>query len=100
MTMWSRFIRPEAVRVGTSGTISSVAIGAFKNTDGSVVVVFTNSGGSAQSSKISFNGFSPSAASAWLTDNSHSVASTAATLSGGSVTVALPARSVVTVKLT
>ncbi|KAH8754084.1 glycoside hydrolase family 5 protein [Diaporthe sp. PMI_573] len=100
LTMWSRFIRPGAVRVGTSGSISSVAIGAFKNTDGSVVVVFTNSGGSAQSSKISFNGFSPSAASAWLTDNSHSVASTAATLSGGAVTVSLPARSVVTVKLT
>jgi len=100
LTMWSRFIRPGAVRVGTSGSISSVAIGAFKNTDGSVVVVFTNSGGSAQSSKISFNGFSPSAASAWLTDNSHSVASTAATLSGGAVTVSLPARSVVTVRLT
>ncbi|POS77705.1 cellulosome enzyme [Diaporthe helianthi] len=100
LTMWSRFIRPGAVRVSTSGTISSVAIGAFKNVDGSVVVVFTNSGGSSQSSKISFiNGFSPSAASAWLTDNSHSVASTAATLSGGAVTVSLPARSVVTVKL-
>ncbi|KAJ0123351.1 glycoside hydrolase family 30 protein [Diaporthe amygdali] len=100
LAMWSRFVRPGAVRVGTSGTISSVAIGAFKNTDGSVAVVFTNSGGSAQSAKVSFNGFTPSAASAWLTDNSHSVASTAATLSGGAVTVSLPARSIVTVKLT
>ncbi|KKY38755.1 putative glycoside hydrolase family 30 protein [Diaporthe ampelina] len=100
LAMWSRFIRPGAVRVGTSGTISSVAIGAFKNTDGSVVVVFTNSGGSTQSAKVSFNGFSPSAASAWLTDNSHSVASTTATLDGGAVAVWLPARSVVTVKLT
>ncbi|KAL1872669.1 hypothetical protein Daus18300_004215 [Diaporthe australafricana] len=100
MAMWSRFVRPGAVRVGTSGSISSVAIGAFKNTDGSVVVVFTNSGSSAQSSKVSFSGFTPAAASAWLTDNSHSVASTGATLSGGAVTVSLPARSVVTVRLT
>ncbi|KAG8166426.1 hypothetical protein KVR01_002115 [Diaporthe batatas] len=100
LTMWSRFVRPGAVRVGTSGTISGVAIGAFKNADGSVVVIFTNSGGSAQSSKISFNGFSPSAASAWLTDNSHSVTATVVTLSGGAVTVQIPARSVVTVKLT
>lgn len=100
MAMWSRFVRPGAVRVGTSGSISSVTIGAFKNTDGSVVVVFTNSGGSAQSSKLSFSGFTPAAASAWLTDNSHSVASSGVTLSGGAVTVSLPARSVVTVRLT
>lgn len=97
--MFSRWIRPRSVRVGTSGTISGVAIGAFKNIDGSIVLVFTNSGASAQSSKISFNGFSPSAASAWLTDKSNSVNSTAATLSGGAVTVSLPARSVVSVRV-
>lgn len=98
--MWSRFIRPGAVRVGTSGTISNVAIGGFMNTDGSVVGVFTNSGSSAQSAAMSFNGFTPSAASAWLTDNSHSVNTTTVTLSGGKATVSLPAHSVVTVKLT
>ncbi|KAJ9134413.1 Carbohydrate-binding module family 1 protein [Pleurostoma richardsiae] len=99
--MWSRFIRPGAVRLATSGSISSVAIGAFRNTDGSVVAVFTNSGGSAQSAMISFSGdFAPAVAEAWLTDNSHSVASTGATLSGGAVTVSLPAHSVVTVRLT
>lgn len=98
--MWSRFIRPGAVRVGTSGTVSNVAIGAFKNTDGSVVGVFTNSGSSAQTVAISFNGFTPSAGSAWLTDNSHSVNTTTVTLSGGKAAVSLPAYSVVTVKLT
>lgn len=98
--MWSRFIRPGAVRVGTSGTVANVAIGAFKNTDGSVVGVFTNSGSSAQLAAISFNGFTPSAASAWLTDNTHSVNTTTVTLSGGVATVSLPAYSVVTVKLT
>lgn len=98
--MWSRFVRPGAVRLGTSGTISSVAIGAFKNTDGSVAVVFTNSGSSAQSAAVSFSGFTPSAASAWLTDNSHSMSTTSVALSGGVATVSLPARSMVTVKLT
>ncbi|PSR97209.1 glycoside hydrolase superfamily [Coniella lustricola] len=98
--MWSRFIRPGAVRVGTSGTISNVAIGAFENTDGSVVVVFTNSGATAQSAAVSFNGFTPSAASAWLTDNTHSVNTTAVTLSGAVATVSLPAYSVVSLKMT
>ncbi|KAF3764228.1 family 5 glycoside hydrolase [Cryphonectria parasitica EP155] len=98
--MWSRFIRPGAVRVGTSGTISNVAIGAFENTDGSVVVVFTNSGSTTSSAAVSFSGFTPSAASAWLTDNTHSVNSTTITLSGGVATVSLPSYSVVTVKLT
>ncbi|KAG8913968.1 hypothetical protein FRC00_001166 [Tulasnella sp. 408] len=97
--MWSRFIRPGAYRVSTSGTVSSVAIGAFKNTDGSVIVVFTNTGSSAQSVTLSFTGFTPSSAAAYLTDNTHTVASTAATLSGGSVTVSVPSYAVLTVKL-
>lgn len=98
--MWSRFVRPGAVRVSTSGTVSSVAIGAFENTDGSVVGVFTNSGSSAQAVAVSFKGFVPSAASAWLTDNSHAVNTTTVTLSGGVATVSLPAHSVVTIRLT
>ncbi|KAG9016375.1 hypothetical protein FRB90_003084 [Tulasnella sp. 427] len=89
--MWSRFIRPGAYRVSTSGTISNVGIGAFKNKDGTVIVVFTNTGTSAQSVKLSFSGFTPSTASAYLTDNSHTVASTTATLAGGAVTVSVPA---------
>ncbi len=95
--MWSRFIRPGAYRVQTTGTVSSVAIGAFKNTDGSIVVVFTNSGGSAQSIKIGFSGFTPSSATGYLTDNSHQVASTTVTLSGGAVTVSVGTHAVVTV---
>ncbi|OLN86545.1 Glucuronoxylanase XynC [Colletotrichum chlorophyti] len=97
---WSRFIRPGAYRVSTSGTISSVQYGAFKNTDGSVILVFTNTGSGTQSTRVSFSGFTPSAASAYLTDNTHSVSSTSVTLSGGAVIVSLPGRSVVTVKLT
>jgi O-glycosyl hydrolase len=98
--MWSRHIRPGAYRVATTGSLSSTIIGAFQNTDGSVVVVFTNNGGSAQSAKTSFSGFTPGAASAWLTNQGNTFATTSASLSGGAVTVSLPAHSVVTVKLT
>ncbi|KAI8631692.1 carbohydrate-binding module family 1 protein [Xylariaceae sp. FL1651] len=98
--MWSRYIRPGAYRVATSGSIGSTIIGAFQNTDGSVVVVFTNSGTSSQSAKVSFSGFTPSSASAWVTNQGSTFATTSASLSGGAVTVSVPARGVVTVKLT
>ncbi|KAI1827567.1 glycoside hydrolase family 5 protein [Xylaria intraflava] len=98
--MWSRHIRPGAYRIGTSGTISNTIIGAFQNTDGSVVAVFTNSGSSSQSAEVSFSGFTPSAASAWVTDQGSTFEDTTASLSGSAVTVSVPAHGVVTVKLT
>jgi len=98
--MWSRHIRPGAHRVATSGSISNTIIGAFQNTDGSVIVVFTNSGTVAQSARVSFTGFTPGSASAWVTNQGSTFASTTASLSGGAVTVSVPAKGVVTVKLT
>ncbi|KAH7368306.1 glycoside hydrolase superfamily [Plectosphaerella cucumerina] len=97
---WSRFVRPGANRLSTSGSITGVLWGAFKNSDGSVVAVFTNSGSGAQSARVSLSGFTAGAASAWVTDNTRSVAGLTVSLSGGVATVSLPARSVVTVKLT
>ena len=97
--MWSRYIRPGAYRIGTSGSISSVIIGAFKNTDGSIVVVFTNSGTSAQSAKVAFTGFTLGSASAWVTAQGSTFKSTTASASSGTVTVSIPSRGVVTLKL-
>ncbi|GME47449.1 o-Glycosyl hydrolase family 30 domain-containing protein [Neofusicoccum parvum] len=97
--MWSRFIRPGAYRLQTTGSPSGVITGAFKNTDGSVITVFTNTGSSTQSAKVAFNGFTPKTANAYLMDNSHQVASTSAQLSGSAVTVSIPSKGVVTVKL-
>ncbi|KFX96632.1 hypothetical protein V490_03227, partial [Pseudogymnoascus sp. VKM F-3557] len=97
--MWSRFVRPGDYRVATTGSVSSVAIAAFKNTDGKVAVIFTNTGGSAQSVKISVSGLSVTSATAYLTDNSHSVAETASTLSGGALTVSVPAHAMISVVL-
>lgn len=97
--MWSRHIRPGASALSVSGSISGVKTGAFRNTDGTVVIVYTNSGASQQTSSASLSGFTPGTASAWLTDTSHTFASTSVTISGSTVNVNLPARSVVTVKL-
>jgi len=99
LAMWSRFIRPGAYRVSTTGTMPGVGQAAFKNIDGSVVVVFTNTGNSAQTVKVGFRDFMPSSAIAYLTDNSHQVAVTISSLSGGVVTVSVPAYSMVTLKV-
>lgn len=97
--MWSRWVRPGAYRVETTGTISGIQYGAFKNVDGSIAVVFTNTGATAASVIIAFNGFSAASASAWVTDNASTVGATTATVSGGTVSVSVPAYSVVTVKI-
>jgi len=97
--MWSRFVRPGARRVSSSGSINGVGYGAFKNLDDSVALVFTNTGSGAPSVKIAFSNYTPTSALAFVMDNSRTVASITATLSGGAVTVAIPARAVVTVQL-
>jgi O-glycosyl hydrolase len=98
--MWSRYIRPGAVAVSVTGSYTNVITGAYKNTDGSVIVVMTNSGTAAQSVKTSFSGFTPKAASAWVTATGKTFASTSAGLSGTTTKVSVPAKGVVTLKLT
>ncbi|KAL2858448.1 glycoside hydrolase superfamily [Aspergillus pseudoustus] len=95
-SMWSRFIRPGAHRVATTGSVPNVVTAAFENTDRSVIIVFTNSGSSSQSAQLLVPG--RSSAHAWLTDNSHKVARTSVKGSGSSIEVIIPAHSVVTVK--
>ncbi|KAJ0316452.1 hypothetical protein Brms1b_005482 [Colletotrichum noveboracense] len=99
--MWSRHIHPGAQRLATSGMVASdVLTAAVQNADGSVVVVFTNNGSAAKTASVSFKGFTPKAASAWVTDNSHKFDTTQATVSGSGVSVSVPSKGVVTVKLT
>ncbi|KAK8051025.1 cellulosome enzyme [Apiospora rasikravindrae] len=98
--MWSRHIRPGARRVAATGSPNGVITGAFLNADGSVVVVFTNTGTGAQSVKTSFAGVSFGSAEAWLTNQGNTFASTGAKADGAAVTVSVPGRSVVTLKVT
>lgn len=101
--MWSRHIRPGARRVAATGAPAGVLTGAFLNADGSVVVVFTNTGAGAQSVKASFTGGVGSEAAAapqaWLTNQGNTFASTEARADGEAVTVSIPGRSVVTLKV-
>jgi O-glycosyl hydrolase len=97
-TMWSRFIRPGAYRIVTTGSISNTMVGAFENTDGSYVAVFTNIGSSSRSVSLTFNGFTPKTVAGYLTDNTHNVSTTTVSHSGSTVNFTLPEYSVVTVK--
>ena len=98
--MWSRYIRPGAVALSTSGTLYGVVTGALKNTDGSVIVVFTNAGTATQLARVAFSGSAPGSASAWVTNQGSTFKSTTAMLSGGAVTVSIPSKGVVTVRMT
>ncbi|KAJ0325740.1 hypothetical protein COL5a_007248 [Colletotrichum fioriniae] len=99
--MWSRHIRPSAQRLQTSGMVASdVLTAAVKNKDESIVIIFTNNDSAAKAASVSFKGFTPKAASAWVTDNNHKFASTAASILGSGVSVFVPSKGVVTVKLT
>ncbi|OHW93115.1 cellulosome enzyme [Colletotrichum incanum] len=98
--MWSRYIRPGAQRLATSGTIADVLTAAVRNTDGSIVLVFTNNGSAAKSVSVSISGYTPKTSSAYVTDNSHKFAATQSSVSGSAVSVSVPGKGVVTVKLT
>ena len=93
--MFSRYIRPDAVRIATSGAPPNTQVAAFKNADGSVVTVMINSGASSQS--VSLGGGTISSAKAYYMDKSvSSPSSLSITLSGGSIAATLPGYSVVT----
>lgn len=96
--LWSRYIRPDAVRIATSGAPANTQVGAFKNTDGSIAVVMLNSGSGSES--VSVGGVSASSAQAYFMDNSVSSPGTiAVTLSNGNAAVTLPGNSMVTLVL-
>lgn len=90
---FSRAARPGAVRIGTSG--GSLKTIAFKNVDGTVAVLVINSGSSAASVSLTFQGYNATDVKAWLTDNSHDLNTTSADIASGVVTGSVPARAMV-----
>ncbi|KAF7713389.1 Endo-1,4-beta-xylanase [Penicillium ucsense] len=93
--MFSRYIRPDAVRIGTTGAPSNTKVASFKNTDGTIATVMINTGSSAQA--VSLGGGSISSAKAYYMDNSvSSPSSLSITLNAGSVQATLPGYSMVT----
>ncbi|KAK6537106.1 hypothetical protein TWF694_011306 [Orbilia ellipsospora] len=95
--LYSRYILPDSVRVGTSGAPSNTKVAAFKNTDGSIAVVMLNTNTATQSVSVGINGVSVSSGTAYYMSNSVSSISTlSSSLSGGRLTATLPGWSMVT----
>ncbi|MBT8227235.1 MAG: cellulose-binding protein [Dactylosporangium sp.] len=100
---YSRFIRPDAVRIAASGTDGNVKLAAFKNADGSVVVVALNGASSASSMSFTLanTGVTSGTATPYLTNSGNGTAAqNAIAVSGGAFSASIPARSLVTYKIT
>jgi glucuronoarabinoxylan endo-1,4-beta-xylanase len=98
MAHFARFVRPGYVRIdATANPASNVYVSAYKNGD-TVVIVAVNKNTSSVSQQFTLaNTTASGAVSNWLTDASRNVApQNALTMSNGSLTVTLPARSVMT----
>jgi glucuronoarabinoxylan endo-1,4-beta-xylanase len=98
MAHFARFVRPGYVRIdATANPASNVYVSAYRNGD-TVVIVAVNKNTSAVSQQFTLAGSAASGSVAtWLTDGSRNVApQTALRMANGSLTVSLPARSVMT----
>ncbi len=102
---YSRFIRPGAVRIAATTGDGNLKVSAYRNGDGSVIVVALNTASSNTATKfaVASAGVSGGATvNPYLTNEGNSMAEQAATtLSyGGDFTATVPARSLVTYRIT
>ncbi len=68
---YSRFIRPGAVRIGTTTRRAGLEVSAFRNSDGSTAVIVLNSAHSRQAATFSLRGLGAAHVTPYLTDTSH-----------------------------
>ena len=94
---FSRFIRPGAVRIGTTTSATGLKVSAFRNSDGSIAMVVLNSAHSRQVAGFSLRGGLDAAhVTPPLTDTTHQLsAQTPITVKNSAFTAALPPRSLV-----
>ncbi|HEY2769890.1 MAG TPA: glycoside hydrolase family 30 beta sandwich domain-containing protein [Solirubrobacteraceae bacterium] len=93
---YSRFIRPGAVRIGTTTSATGLEVSAFRNSDGSIAVIVLNSAHDRQTVTLSLRGVGPTHVTPYLTDTSHELsAQTRITVRNSAFTAALPPRSLV-----
>jgi glucuronoarabinoxylan endo-1,4-beta-xylanase len=103
MANFSRFVRPGAVRIGANSSDSNVRLAAFTNSDGSVAVVALNGANSTSSVSFALNGtgITNGTAVPYLTNSgSNTAAQASIAVNGGSFTAGIPARSMVTYRIT
>ena len=94
---YSRFIRPGAVRIGTTTSDVGLETSAFRNSDGSAAVIVLNSAHSRQAATFSLRGLSGAYVTPYLTDTSHQLsAQSPITVRNSAFTATLPPRSLVT----
>jgi O-glycosyl hydrolase len=94
---YSRFIRPGAVRIGTTTTGTGLDVAAFRDSDGSIAVIVLNSAHSRRVAAFSLHGLGGTHVTPYLTDGSHEVsAQSPITVKAGAFTATLPPRSLVT----
>jgi O-glycosyl hydrolase len=93
---YSRFIRPGAVRIGTSTSFPGLDVSAFRNSDGSIAVVVLNTTSSRHVATFSLRGLSAAHVTPYLTDTSHELSAQAPiTVKNTAFTATLPPRSLV-----
>ncbi|GAB1214939.1 hypothetical protein ATERTT37_004120 [Aspergillus terreus] len=96
--MWSRFVRPGAVKIDILGSTATVKLMAFKNTDGTVTVQILNMGSSEQ--PVSVGGFRAASVKGYVMDSDHQeIGDITASISGGVARVNAPAYSMVSLVL-
>jgi O-glycosyl hydrolase len=94
---FSRFIRPGAVRIGTTTSDAGLEVTAFRNSDGSTAVIVLNSAHNRQVATFSLRGLSGARVTPYLTDTSHQLsAQSPITVRNSAFTATLPPRSLVT----
>ncbi|WP_155057980.1 cellulose binding domain-containing protein [Streptomyces blattellae] len=99
MGSYSRYIRPGATRIGASTSDGNLRLSAFRNTDGSVVVVALNAAGTATpvSYALQNTGVTTGTATPYLTGSSNSMTEQSPiAVGGGAFTATVPARSLAT----
>ncbi len=97
---YGRFVRPGAVRIGTTTSDAGLEVSAFLNSDGATAVVVLNSTHSRQAVSFSLHGLGAAHVKPYLTDASEQLsAQTPITVSNSAFTAMLPPRSLVSYEL-
>ncbi|MFS8097600.1 hypothetical protein LFM09_10725 [Lentzea alba] len=97
---YSRFIRPGATRIDATSS-GGLLLSAFRNTDGTLAVVALNTGTSASSVSYTLKNVAAGTATPYLTNTTASTtAQSPIRVANGAFTATVPARSLITYRIT
>ncbi|MET9628859.1 glycoside hydrolase [Lentzea sp. NPDC006480] len=97
---YSRFIRPNATRIDATSS-GDLLMSAFRNTDGTLAVVALNTGTTANSVSYKLKNVIAGTATPYLTNTTgNTTAQSSVRVTGGTFTATVPARSLITYRIT